>query len=298
MPQQGLGQDHHPRGRPGLGHLDPGGRDRLRHRVPAFWRAHPMDAGRLRLPAQRAERQPEQRRHRRSAGSSRRGVYYPSQGGLPYNGTDGAGYAGTKTDGPISRPWVSLASLQGGDVATAVVRGNPTAHSRSRASRPATTWSRSGTSRSTTSSTATTSRFARIRPRTSVTRCSSGWFAELSGTVFNDRNENGRQDPGEPGHPGLPGHDQDAQQLDRGPGLADLADRHRRSLQPEPGVSAQPVQRARGLRRRLEDDRRHLPGRQSAGADDRARRGRRRQLPADHRPVRAPRLGCQALRGR
>ena len=52
-------------------------------------------------------------------------VYYPSQGGLPYNGTDGAGYAGTKLDGPISRPWVSLASLQGGDVATAVVRGNP-----------------------------------------------------------------------------------------------------------------------------------------------------------------------------
>ena len=52
-------------------------------------------------------------------------VYYPSQGGLPYNGTDGAGYAGTKLDGPISRPWVSLTSLQGGDVATAVVRGNP-----------------------------------------------------------------------------------------------------------------------------------------------------------------------------
>ena len=32
----------------------------------------------------------------------------------------------------------------------------------------------------------------------------SGWFAELSGTVFNDLNENGRQDPGEPGIPGFP----------------------------------------------------------------------------------------------
>ena len=47
-------------------------------------------------------------------------------------------------------------------------------------------------------------RSRRTRPPTSATRCSSGWFAEMSGTVFNDLNENGRQDPGEPGIPGFP----------------------------------------------------------------------------------------------
>ena len=50
-------------GGPGLGRLDPGGRHGLRHRVPAFGRAHSVDDRGLRLPARRAEREPQHRRH-------------------------------------------------------------------------------------------------------------------------------------------------------------------------------------------------------------------------------------------
>ena len=122
-----------------------------------------------------------------------------------------------------------------------------------------------------------------------------GWFAEMSGTVFNDLNENGRQDPGEPGIPGFPVviktrnnsiEDQGSQIS-----LTDMAGHYNL----EAGLPAQPVQRPRGLRRRLEDHRRHLPGRQPAGAHDRDRHRRRRQLPPHHRPLRPSRLGRQAV---
>ena len=226
-------------------------------------------------------------------------VYYPSQGGLPYNGTDGAGYAGTKLDGPISRPWVSLDEPAGRRRRHRRRARQPRRHVHDPA-RPARRLHGLDLGRAAQRDhrQLQPDRPARTRPPTSATRCSSGWFAEMSGTVFNDLNENGRQDPGEPGIPGFPVTIKTPQQLDRGSGLADLPDRHRRPLQPRPGLPAQPVQRARGLRRRLEDDRRHLPGRQPADADDRARRRRRRQLPAHHRPLRAPRLGRQALRRR
>ena len=131
-------------------------------------------------------------------------VYYPSQGGLPYNGTDGAGYSGTKTDGPISRPWVSLASLQGGDVATAVVRGNPDGTFTIPRVPPGdymvSVWDEP-LNHIIDSYNLT----VRAHQTTNIGDAMlSGWFAELSGTVFNDLNENGRQDPGEPGIPGFP----------------------------------------------------------------------------------------------
>jgi hypothetical protein len=131
-------------------------------------------------------------------------VYYPSQGGLPYNGTDGAGYAGTKTDGPISRPWVSLASLQGGDVATAVVRGNPDGTFTIPRVPPGdymvSVWDEP-LNHIIDSYNLT----VRAHQTTNIGDAMlSGWFAELSGTIFNDLNENGRQDPGEPGIPGFP----------------------------------------------------------------------------------------------
>ena len=131
-------------------------------------------------------------------------VYYPSAGGLPYTGTDGAGYAGTKLDGPIDRPWVSVNSLQGGDVATAVVRGNPdgtfTVPRVPAGDYMVTLWDEPLNE-------IIDSYNVTVR-RGQVTNIGDamlvGWFAEMTGTVFNDLNENGRQDPGEPGIPGFP----------------------------------------------------------------------------------------------
>ena len=131
-------------------------------------------------------------------------VYYPSQGGLPYNGTDGAGYAGTKLDGPISRPWVSLASLQGGDVATAVVRGN-TDGTFTIPRVPPGDYMVSVWDEPLNEIIDSYNLTVRAHQTTNIGDAMLvGWFAEMSGTVFNDLNENGRQDPGEPGIPGFP----------------------------------------------------------------------------------------------
>ena len=131
-------------------------------------------------------------------------VYYPSQGGLPYNGTDGAGYAGTKLDGPISRPWVSLASLQGGDVATAVVRGNPDGTFTIPRVPPG-DYMISVWDEPLNEIIDSYNLTVRAHQTTNIGDAMLvGWFAEMSGTVFNDLNENGRQDPGEPGIPGFP----------------------------------------------------------------------------------------------
>lgn len=131
-------------------------------------------------------------------------VYYPSQGGLPYNGADGAGYAGTKLDGPISRPWVSLASLQGGDVATAVVRGN-TDGTFTIPRVPPGDYMVSVWDEPLNEIMDSYNLTVRAHQTTNIGDAMLvGWFAEMSGTVFNDLNENGRQDPGEPGIPGFP----------------------------------------------------------------------------------------------
>ena len=131
-------------------------------------------------------------------------VYYPSQGGLPYNGTDGAGYSGTKTDGPIDRPWVSLNSLQGGDVATAVVRGNPDGTFRIDRVPPG-DYMVSIWDEPLNSIIDSYNLTVRAHQTTNIGDAMLvGWFTEISGTIFNDLNENGRQDPGEHGIPGFP----------------------------------------------------------------------------------------------
>ena len=52
-------------------------------------------------------------------------VYYPRRAAFRTTAPTAPATPAPRPMDPISRPWVSLASLQGGDVATAVVRGNP-----------------------------------------------------------------------------------------------------------------------------------------------------------------------------
>jgi hypothetical protein len=131
-------------------------------------------------------------------------VYYPSQGGLPYNGTVGGGFAGTKTDGPIDRPWVSLAAMQAGDVATAIVRGNPDGTFTIPRVPPG-DYMISIWDEPLANLLDSYNLTVRAGQTTDVGNTMlSGWFTELKGTVFHDLNENGRQDPGEVGIPGFP----------------------------------------------------------------------------------------------
>ena len=220
-------------------------------------------------------------------------VYYPSQGGLPYNGTDGAGYSGVKTDGPISRPWVSLNSLQGGDIATAIVRGN-TDGTFTIPRVPPGDYMVSIWDEPLNHIIDSYNLTVRAHQTTDIGDAMlSGWFAEISGTVFNDLNENGRQDPGEPGIPGFPVaiktrvnsiEDQGSQVS-----LTDFAGHY--SLD-----QAYPLNQFNVLEA-------YADGWKTTGvtyqADNQptpttARRRRRRQLPAHHRPLRDASTGASS----
>ncbi len=131
-------------------------------------------------------------------------VYWPAQGGIPYNGTIWGGYAGTKTDGPIDRPWVSLAGLQQGDVAVAIKRGNPDGTFRIDNVPPGdymvAIWDEPLNNLLDTYNLT-----VRAAQTTDIGDAMlSGWFTEIKGTVFNDLNGNGRQDSGEIGIAGFP----------------------------------------------------------------------------------------------
>jgi hypothetical protein len=131
-------------------------------------------------------------------------VYWPMQGGLPYNGTVWGGYAGTKTDGPIDRPWVSLAGLQQGDVATAVVQGNADGTFTIPRVPPGdymiSIWD--GPLENLLDTYNVTVRRGQVSDIGDAML--TGWFTQIKGTIFHDLNENGRQDPGEVGIAGFP----------------------------------------------------------------------------------------------
>ena len=272
------------------------GRHRLRHRVPAFGRAHSVDAGRLRLPAQRAERQPEQRRHGHRPRDE--GARLLPLAGRPSLQRHRRRRLRRHEARRPDQPAVGLAREPAGRRRRHGSRARQHRRHVHDPARPARRLHDLGLGR------AAQRDHRQLQPDRSRPPDHEHRRRDARRLVRRDVRHGlqrpQRERPPGPGrarHPGLPGHRQDPQQLDRGSGIADLPDRHRRPLQPQPGVSAQPVQRARGLRRRLEDHRRHVPGGQPADADDRARRGRRRQLPADHRPLRSARLGRQALCG-
>ena len=151
-----VGADHHPRGRSRPRHLEPGGRDRLRHRADQGRRARAVRPVRFRQdPGDHATRP------RTVPTGEIKGV---AVAGLPYIGGQNGqvvpetGFAGAKSGGPIKQPWIALSDLGAGDRRSTSAAVRRTAPSTSRTSPTAPTSSRSGTTTRTTSSGASTSR--------------------------------------------------------------------------------------------------------------------------------------------
>ncbi len=86
------------------------------------------------------------------------------------------------------------------------------------------------------------------------------WWAWIHGTVFDDTNENGKQDPGEKGipHQLLTVRERSNALYEHGTNLAD--DRRERPLRAARRLPARPVARARAVRGRLQDHRHHVAG--------------------------------------
>ena len=127
----------------------------------------------------------------------------------------------------------------------------------------------------------------------------AGWWTVYSGYVFNDTNRNGVMDWTDTNGDGCP----QAGEGELGvPNFGVVLRRRDNSLMDRGTTavgtdacgyyyfeSAYPMTQwlvHGGVQRPLLHDRRHLPGRQPARTDHGARCGRRRQRPADHRPVR------------
>ena len=126
----------------------------------------------------------------------------------------------------------------------------------------------------------------------------TGWWTELEGYVFDDRNRNGVQGRRRAGHPQHHAHHAQAGELAHGPRRHPGHHRRHRPLLHGERLPHDPVAGHGGLRRPLVHHRRHLPGRQPAGPDHHPRRRRRRQRAPGHRPGRPPRLGRARLRRR
>jgi hypothetical protein len=128
-------------------------------------------------------------------------TYVPASGGLPYIGDTFGGFMGTKLHRPIVRPWLSLNDLQRGDQAVWVGQGNADG-----------SFEITGVPDGNYFLAYWDEKLHYILDFVQVTvrngemtdvgiRMLTGWFTEVSGTVFHDVNENGRRDPGEPGIP-------------------------------------------------------------------------------------------------
>lgn len=144
-------------------------------------------------------------------------TFFPSEGGLPYQGRIFGGLAGTKTFRPINRPWLALNDLQQGDTAVWVGQGNPDGSFNIPNVPPGnyflTYWDEKQHF---------ILDFVQVTVEAGKTtdvgvRTISGWFTEISGTVFHDYNENGKRDAGEPGIPNYTVvlKDRDNTQIDR-----------------------------------------------------------------------------------
>jgi len=128
-------------------------------------------------------------------------TYSPSQGGLPHQGDIWGGLMGAKLDEPIAYPWLSLNSLQGGDTAVWVGRGEADGSFQIDNVPPGTyflsywdenqhyilDWVQVEVEAATTTDVGV--------------RTMTNWFTKWFGTVFLDYNENGYRDEGEPGVP-------------------------------------------------------------------------------------------------
>lgn len=127
--------------------------------------------------------------------------YTPSLGGLPHQGDIWGGLMGAKIEETIEFPWISINGLQAGDQAIWVGMGNADGSFQVDNVPPGdyfvTYWDLN-------------QHYILDFVQTTVepgqvtdigVRTMTNWFTNWYGVVFNDINENGRQDPGEPGVP-------------------------------------------------------------------------------------------------
>jgi len=128
-------------------------------------------------------------------------TYSPNVGGLPFQGNIWGGLYGTMEHRPIINPWIALNDLQNGDTAIWVGQGNADG-----------TFEIPNVPAGNYVLTYWDEKQHYILDWMQLTvndgevtdvghRHLRGWFTEVSGTVFNDLNENGKQDEGEPGIP-------------------------------------------------------------------------------------------------
>ena len=130
-------------------------------------------------------------------------------GGLPYiGGTPGlsyeTGFPNTKVEGPISKPWVALSDLGGGDSAVYVGRGDKQGRF-DIANVPNGTYQLSVWDDNLDHILWSFNVIVRKGKVSNVGhKMIVGWFSHLHGHVFIDSNENGRRDPNEKSVPGFP----------------------------------------------------------------------------------------------
>ena len=114
------------------------------------------------------------------------------------------------------------------------------------------------------------------------------WWAWIHGTVFDDTNSNGKQDPGEKGipHQLLTVRERSNSLYEHGTNLAETDENGHYELRAR--LPARPVARARAVLRRLQDHRHHVAG--AAGEDSRPPSSARRSTSTSCRgSARAPR---------
>lgn len=131
-------------------------------------------------------------------------MFYPLVGGLPYQGSIWGGLSGAKIIGPISNGWVALNDLQNGDRARYVAPADQNGHfviENVPDGNYSLTWWDSNVFHIVEWRQVTVSN-GQITDMGNLFLTS--WFAKISGTVFMDTNENGRQDPGEQGVSDIP----------------------------------------------------------------------------------------------
>ncbi len=126
-------------------------------------------------------------------------MFYPLVGGLPYQGGIWGGLSGAKIVGPISNGWVALNDLQDEDQANYVAPADANGYFRIDNvpdGNYSLTWWDDNVFHIVDWKQVTVSN-GQITDMGNLFLTS--WFAKISGTIFLDANENGRQDPGEQG---------------------------------------------------------------------------------------------------
>ena len=125
-------------------------------------------------------------------------AYIPGVGGITQ-----AGLAGAKIDAPVNRPWIAIDDMNSGDQQVAVIRGGADG-SFDLTHVPdgdyqVTLWDQE--QNLILQNEQVSVRGGQVADMGTVRLAK--WFSEISGTIFNDTNSNGRQDPGEAGVPGF-----------------------------------------------------------------------------------------------